>query len=216
MPRPAAHPGSRRTGTQRQVFASAMAGGRHGACCPNVGFPGNGGGHGCLGRRRTRHRPRLRAARRTPGADRPRHGGAGGGAPGGRGGRCPASPGPAGGHRRCRSGLRRCRPRRGGARRDRHLGQLRHGDGLRAGAGDDAGGIPPRHRGDLSRLRPRHAGGAAPHAAAQRRHHRPGRLRAGLPRHPAAIRLLRGEVSRSAASPIRCGPSCGTTAAASA
>jgi NAD(P)-dependent dehydrogenase (short-subunit alcohol dehydrogenase family) len=36
------------------------------------------------------------------------------------------------------------------ARRHRHLGELRHGDGLRPGRGHDAGEIPLGDRGDIS------------------------------------------------------------------
>ena len=55
----------------------------------------------------------------------------------------------------------------------------------------DAGGVPPGHRGHLPRLRLRHHGRAAPDAAARPRRDRAGRLGAGLPRHPAAERVLR-------------------------
>ena len=76
-------------------------------------------------------------------------------------------------------------------RTDRRLGQCRVHVGLRAVRGHRARGVPAGHGGDLPRLRQRHAGRAASDAPARSRGHRPGRLRAGPPRHPAAVGVLR-------------------------
>ena len=57
----------------------------------------------------------------------------------------------------------------------------------------DAGGVPPRDRGDLPRLGLGDDGRASPDAAARPRGDRPGRLGARLPRHPAPGRVLRLE-----------------------
>ena len=55
-------------------------------------------------------------------------------------------------------------------------------------------------------------GGARAHAAARPRLDRPGRLRAGLPRHPAPGAVLRRRSTRSRGSSSRCAASCGTAA----
>ena len=78
------------------------------------------------------------------------------------------------------------------------------------------GRVQAGHRGDLPRLRVRDDGRAAAHASPRRRHHRPGRLRAGIPGHPAADRLLRRQARRSRASTRRCAASCCTRTATSA
>ena len=96
------------------------------------------------------------------------------------------------GRHRGRAGRRQGRrPGRGGSRRDRRLGQRRVHLGVRAVRRHRARGVRAGHRGDLPRLRERHPGRAAPDAAARPRHDRAGRLHPGLPRHPAAERLLR-------------------------
>ena len=60
-----------------------------------------------------------------------------------------------------------------------------------------AGGVPPRDRSDLPRLCLRHARGAQAHAPARPRRDRAGRLGARLPRHPAAVGLLRRQACHS-------------------
>ena len=73
------------------------------------------------------------------------------------------------------------------------------------------GRVQAGHRGELPRLRLRHDGRAQPDAAPGRRHDRPGRLRAGLPRHPAADAPTAAPSTPSRASTSRCAASCCTT-----
>ncbi len=96
-------------------------------------------------------------------------------------------------HRGRRSPRRGGRPGRGGAGRDRRLGQRRVHLGLRPLRRHRGRRVPAGHRGQLSRVRQRHPVGPAADASARPRHDRAGRLDPGLPRHPAAERLLRGQ-----------------------
>ncbi|EXF42602.1 hypothetical protein BAY1663_04993 [Pseudomonas sp. BAY1663] len=150
----------------------------------------------CNRRRRPRRRPRLCRGRLPGRRDRARRTGPAGDC------QAVASDGgtgigdPARRRRRCRAG-RRGDAHRGGTGADRDLGQCGDGHGVRPGQRIERRGNPPRHRGDLPGLRARHPRRPALHAPAQPRHHRPGRLGAGLPRHPAAIGLLRGQVRRA-------------------
>ena len=112
--------------------------------------------------------------------------------------RCGAQPrrdGPAHPDRRQRrrSRRRRCRAGRAGAGRDRPVGQRRLAVRVRLVLGRRARGVRARDRGHLSRLRLRHPRRAGPDAAARPGDGRAGRVGAGLPRHPAAGALLRGQ-----------------------
>ena len=77
------------------------------------------------------------------------------------------------------------------ARADRRLGQRRLLLGVRAVLGDRREGVRPRDRGQLPRLRLRDDVRAVADARAGPRGDRAGGLGPGLPRHPAADRLLR-------------------------
>ena len=96
---------------------------------------------------------------------------------------------------------------------DRHLDQRRHGDRVRQGGRHRAGRVQASHRGHLSGHRLRDDGGAAAHDRPRPRKDRSGRLRALLPRDPAAGAPTAEPSSRSAGSPTRSGPSCCTTRA---
>ena len=130
-----------------------------------------------------------------------------------------------GGRRRARARRprRRRRRRRGGtggchrggaARADRRVGQRRLLLGVRAVLGDRREGVRPRDRGQLPRLRLRHDGRPVADARARPRDDRAGRLGPGLPRHPAADRLLRRPSTRSRGSTRRCAASCCTSTVA--
>ena len=112
----------------------------------------------------------------------------------------PTRGGGLGGERWCPTDVADPRPGRGGRRgrqpgirAGRRLGEQRHALGVLAGQADEAGGIPAGHRGDLPGICLRHAGRAAADAAARSGDHHPGRLGAGLPRHPAPVGVLRRE-----------------------
>ena len=77
--------------------------------------------------------------------------------------------------------------------RDRRVGQRRVHLGVLPVRPDRAGGVQAGHRGQLPRLRLRHHGGAEADEAARPRRDRAGRVGAGVPGHPAADRLLRGQ-----------------------
>ena len=83
---------------------------------------------------------------------------------------------------------------RSALRRDRHLGQRRDGDRVRALHRHRAGGVQARDRSHLPRHRVRHDGGAEADDRPRPGQDRAGRLGARLPRDPAAGRLLRREV----------------------
>ncbi len=93
--------------------------------------------------------------------------------------------------RRRRSG-RRCRGRgREGLRADRHLGEQLDDHGLLLVRRDRARGVQAGERRHLPRHRLGHEGRLQADAAARPRHDRAGRLGNGLPRHSAAVAVLR-------------------------
>ena len=111
----------------------------------------------------------------------------------------------AGGRRRRRRGRGRRRAGGAGARADRRLGQRRDDQRLRPFPRGAAGGVRARDPGHLPRLRQRHPGRAAADGAPERRPHRAGGLVAGVPRHPAAERVLRRQARHGGLHRVRAG-----------
>ncbi|CAA9580480.1 MAG: 3-oxoacyl-[acyl-carrier protein] reductase, partial [uncultured Thermomicrobiales bacterium] len=146
--------------------------------------------HRRLGRSWARDRAGIRPPRGAGGPPRARRRRAGRGAQGCGGGGW-RGPGRADRRGRRRGGRGGGGGGRASLRPARRLGQQRDGFDLRAPQGDDARGVPAGDRGHLPGDRPRHDGRPQADAPARPRRHRPGRLRARLPRHPPPGGLLR-------------------------